>query len=214
MVFLAVLPLAGCFGSDIGTLGFLSAGKEEAGQAVLRKVALYDGDVVVRGPGGYCIDRRTLRPDGRAGFVLVASCESLSGLRGQAVEPVLITVSVLPDMEAGSVLTAEEMANDLAPAEVLAAHESDGLTLVQLSSGGDRILPEGDARHWRGSMAMNGHMIGLALYARKGSPMAGADGRGMLIELAQRIRRASPERPKVPPTSEDAPPAEAAESAL
>lgn len=179
-------------------MGFLTPGRgtvQGAGD-VPRKVALYDGEVVLRAPEGYCIDRPSMRQDGRAGFVLVASCETLSGLRGQAVvEPVLITVSVLPEVPANGRPTPAEMARDLAPAEVLTSLDAGGLTLVRLSAGGDRILPGGDPRHWRGSMVVNGYLIGLALYAREGSPMAGREGRDLLTGMARRIRRASPDRP-------------------
>ncbi len=202
----SVLLLAGCLGSDTGALGFLASGKEDEGRKVLRKVALYDGDVVVRGPRGYCIDRRTLRRRDNGGFVLLASCESLSGMRGEAVEPVLITVSVLPDPPDGEVPaapTAQQIARSMAPAEVLAAHESAELTVVQFASGGDRILPGGDARHWRAGMRLNGHLVALALYAKSDSAMAGPGGRGLLTDVARRMRQASPEL--VPARSGDTP---------
>ena len=60
MLLAAVLPLAGCMAAEPGALGFLSSGSEPATRDALRKVQMYEGDVVVRGPAGYCIDRRTL----------------------------------------------------------------------------------------------------------------------------------------------------------
>lgn len=202
----AVLPLAGCFGPDTGALSFLASGNEEpAARDVLRKVSLYEGDVVVRGPSGYCIDRQTLRKRSTGGFVLLASCESLSGLRGQEVEPVVMTVSVLPDTRGVARPAAEDIARLMAPAKVLAAHETGDVTLVHFASGGEGILPDGDARHWRGGMVLNGHLLGLALYSGKGGPMAGKKGRALLTDLARAIRRASPDRPP-PPPAEAAPP--------
>jgi len=193
----AMLPLAGCFGPEGGALSFLASGNEsqDAVQDVPRKVALYDGDVVVRGPAGYCIDRRSLRgkPDG--GFVLLASCEALSGLRGHAVEPVLMTVSVMPATPGALRPGAGEIARLMAPAEVLASEETADLALVHFASGGDGVLPGGDGRHWRAGMVVNGHIVGLALYARKGGAMAGGDGRALLTDLARGIRRSSRERP-------------------
>lgn len=198
--------LAGCFGPETGSLSFLAAGNEKPAVArdVLRKVELYDGDVVVRGPSGYCIDRKTMRRDRKGDFVLLASCEALSGVRGQGVEPVVMTVSVLPDSRGVAKPTADDIAQLLAPAKVLAAHELKHVTLVHFASGGEGVLPNGDARHWRGGMVLNGHLIGLALYSGKGGKMAGKDGRVLLTELARAIRRSSPARP--------APPAEAAPS--
>lgn len=200
----AVLPLAGCFGPETGALSFLTSGneREKVARDVMRKVALYEGEVVIRPPGGYCIDRRTLRRQKDGGFALLASCESLSGVRGQAVEPVVMTVSVLPNAPEAARPGVAEIARLMAPAKVLASHETTDVTLVQFASGGDGVLPDGDARHWRGGMMLGEHLIGLALYARKGSQMAGKDGRALLTDLARRIRRASPGR--------SAPPREAA----
>lgn len=201
----ATLLLAGCLGGDSGALSFLASGNEPVTSDVLRTVKMYDGDVVVRGPAGYCIDKRTLRRGRNGGFVLLASCESLSGLRGHEVEPLLMTISVLPDAPGATRPTAGEMAQLMAPAEVIATHETTDVTLVHFASGGTGVLEGGDARHWRGGMALNGHLIGLALYARKGSPMAGKDGRALLTDLARTIRRASPSRPVAPPTTETVP---------
>lgn len=198
MVLAAVLPLAGCLGGEPGALGFLASGSEPATRDALRKVSMYEGDVIVRGPAGYCIDRRTLRRGRDGGFVLLASCESLSGLRGHGVEPLLMTITLLPDAPGATRPTPSEMAALMAPAEVIAAHETTDVTLVHFASGGDGVLDGGDARHWRGGMLLNGHLIGLALYARKGSPMAGKDGRALLTDLARSIRRASPARPVAP----------------
>lgn len=191
------LPLMGCFGPETGALSFLASGNEktEVARDVLRKTSLLGGDVVVRGPEGYCVDRRSLRHRDTSGFALLASCESLSGVRGQQVEPVLMTVSVVPGGPEVQRPGATEIAALMAPAQVLAAHEDADLALVHFASGGDGVLPGGDARHWRGGMVVNGYLVGLALYAQKDGAMAGGDGRRLLTELARSIRRASPDRP-------------------
>lgn len=203
----AALPLAGCFGPDSGALSFLSSGGEKAvvQRDVLRKTSLMEGDVVVRGPEGYCIDRRSLRLKRDGGFALLASCEALSGVRGEAVEPVLMTVSVLPGAPGATRPGAAEIAALMAPAEVLATHEDAGLALVHFASGGEQVLPGGDARYWRGGMVVNGHLVGLALYAREGGKMAGKGGRRLVSDLARGIRRASPRRPVAAPAAMPAP---------
>lgn len=197
----------GCFGPESGALSFLASGgeKTEVARDVLRKAALVGGDVVVRGPEGYCVDRRSLRRREEGGFALLASCEALSGVRGEAVEPVLMTVSVLPGAAGTERPAAAEIAALMAPARVLSTHEDAELSLVQFASGGDGVLPGGDPRHWRGGMVVNGHLVGLALYARKGGRMAGPDGRGLLTGLARSIRRASPDHP-VAQANDTAPP--------
>ena len=196
----AILPLAGCFEPQDGALSFLASGHEKVQRDVLRKVPLFGGDVVVRGPSGYCIDRRALRNRKEGGFALLASCETLSGVRGHAVEPVVMTVSVMPVTPAAVRPTIEQITAMMAPAKPLASHQTRDVAMVQFASGGEAVLPGGDARHWRGGMMVNGHMVALALYARKGSPMAGKDGRALMTDLARSIRRSSPKRPVQPQT--------------
>lgn len=199
---LLVLPLAGCLGEQSGALSFLSSGKtEDVARDVLRKVSLYEGDVVVGGPDGYCIDRRSIRRNKSGGFVLLASCESLSGVRGHEVEPILMTVSVLPDEAGDTRPGVAEIAASMAPHQVLAQREGKTLTLVHFAGGGDGRLPGGDARHWRGASVLNGHLLGFALYARKGSVSAGPEGYRMLVELEKVIRQSSPRRPPASPSS-------------
>ena len=187
--------LSGCLGEDSGALSFLSSGKDEnVARDVLRTVELYEGEIVVRGPEGYCIDRKTMRRQSTGGFVLLASCESLSGVRGAEVEPVVMTVSVLPDTGGLPRPKPADVARSLRGAEVLTTHEVGEVAMVQFATGGEGILKQGDARHWRGAMTLNGHLLGFALYARKGSKLAGDEGRNMLSELASTIRRETPPR--------------------
>ncbi|MEQ9258294.1 MAG: hypothetical protein RIG84_04275 [Roseovarius sp.] len=189
----ALLPLAGCLGEESGALGFLSGGRSEpVARDVLRKVELYEGEVVVRGPPGYCIDRKTMRRRETGGFVLLASCEALSGVRGQEVPPVVMTVSVLPGNGGTPHPGVEDVARSVSAGAVLGSVERSDMTLVHLDAGGDQILPGGDPRHWRGAMVLNGHLVGVALYAPLKSPMAGDKGRALLTDLARGLRRESP----------------------
>jgi len=197
VLLLTQIALSGCLGSQGGAFGFLSGGDDDARAQVTRKVALYGGDVVVQGPLGYCVDPDSVRDDGRAAFVLLASCESLSGLRApRSVEPALITVSVLPENSSAAftVPAAAEIVRDMAPAKALATRESAGLSLVQLASGGDALYSGGDKRYWRAAMMINGYLVGLGLYAPEGSPMADKGGGALLIDMAGVLRRANPER--------------------
>lgn len=187
--------LSGCLGSEFASFG---AGGEVQ-RNVVRSVTLYDGEVVVRGPDGYCIDRRSLRDRASQSFVMLASCESLSGVRGKEVEPVIMTLTVLPDRAGASRPSANEIAASLPGTQVLKAVEGDDLSLVHFASGGDQALAGKDPRHWRGAMSVNGHLIGLALYARLGGKMAGEEGQSLLSSLSQNTKSASPLRPKVAP---------------
>lgn len=171
----------------------------------MRTATLYDGDVVVRGPAGYCIDRRSLRKRASEGFVLLASCEALSGLRGVEVEPVIMTLTVSPGQAGTARPTVDEIAASMPDAQVLDRVELKHIALVHFANGGDQALAGKDPKHWRGAMALNGHLIGLALYARAGSETAERGGQRLLSELARNMMTSSPVRPLIAPDAEETP---------
>ncbi|CUH79012.1 dihydroxy-acid dehydratase [Tropicibacter naphthalenivorans] len=200
--------VAGCMGTapvsnpdkaakPAGVFGFLSP----AGQAIspkakkkppLAKVSMARGDVVVAGPSGYCIDPQTVQSRPERGFALIASCFILSnGEAGRIVEPVLVSVTVGPRGEAADLPTPGALAQT-AKAKLLGGDRSSGLVTAHLASGGDKILPGGDARYWRGAFLQNGRMVGLGLYAPKGSVMAGSEGATLLARVKAQIVHLSP----------------------
>ncbi|MFO7759446.1 MAG: hypothetical protein R6V26_13405 [Roseovarius sp.] len=177
----ACLPLAAC----------LASGEPEFPQKALRSVAFHDGAVTVGGPRGYCIDRASISRDAGGRFALLASCESLTGQPGITVAPAVMTVAVLPRGSAVAQPDATAMADALGPNAVLRTDEADGITLVQVANGGETVLPGGDPSHWRASMMINGHIVGLAAYGPNGGEIAGPRGRDLLRELAEALRAAS-----------------------
>ena len=201
-----ILPLAGCLGEGTGEGGLSFRSPPGAANPdevpVLHKIELFRGNVVVAGPRGYCIDSQSLRRGGDGGFVLIASCESLTGKAGQAVAPAVMTVSVLPRRLNAEQPTAADIAAQAAPAEVLAADDGDGISMVRLASGGDALMPGGDPKYWRGGMLINGHVVGLAVYGPKGSAIAGKSGRSTLLALAEILRERSPVKDYTPVAAE------------
>lgn len=175
-LFAALLgPLAGCLAV------------EPAPQAPLRAVALGDGALTVTAPRGYCVDRSSLRgPSGRV--VLLASCERLTGMPGVAVEPAVMTVSILPQAEDAPAPTPEGLARAVAPARVGQSGVMGDLAYAQVIRGDTAPLPGGDPRHWRGARVVAGHLVGLALYAPEGSALGGAEGRALLLALSEGVR--------------------------
>jgi hypothetical protein len=157
----------------------------------MKAVSLFQGDVVVAGPEGYCVDRRSIKQRAQGSFVLLASCESLSGKRGRNVPPAVMTVSVLPQSEETALPKPADLAGGLAPVEVVTR---DDLSLVYLPAGGNVSMPGGDPKHWRGGMVLNGYTIGLAVYGLAGSAASGEAGRQLITGLAARLRGASPVR--------------------
>ncbi len=218
-IFGAFFLLGACMGEETGAgFGFLntSSGGADASRDALSQAEFFGGDVVVRPPRGYCIDRRSLRRGPGGSFALLASCEALTGRPGITVEPALMTVSVMP-VSGGSVQpTAAEITASMAPAQALDQKDGDSLSLVHLDRGGDGVLPGGDPRHWRAGLSVNGHIVALAVYARQGSSLAGRDGQAAISDLAAQMIAASPRRaapaaaPANPPAGETDQPAAAA----
>ncbi len=194
LAFAVFLLLAGCMGEGTeGGLGFLNPPQTAAsGPPPFKQVSLFRGNVVIEGPPGYCIDRQSLRRGADGGFALIASCESLTGAIGTKVAPAVITVSVLPRRLGATQPTAAGLAALAAPARALVLDDGDGISLVQLSQGGNTALADGDPRYWRGGMLINGHVVGLAVYGPKGSKLAGADGRRLMMGMAETLRELSP----------------------
>ncbi len=200
MALAATLPLAGCISPITGgTAQFAQSGGDDQNpqpRKALRRTSMVRGAVIVQGPRGYCIDAESLTSGGvSGGFALLASCESLLGKPADApVEPAIMTVTVLPFSPRPIQPRAHEMAKALAPHHVLDQINGDGLTIVHLATGGTEISSGVDPKHWRGAMLINGHMIGLAVYAPKGSALSDAAGLEVLIGLAEVLREASPVR--------------------
>jgi hypothetical protein len=146
---------------------------------------------VVAGPEGYCVDRDSIKQRAKGSFVLLASCESLSGKRGRNVPPAVMTVSVLPQSSTAVRPKPVELAGNMTPVKTVVG---DNLSLVYLPAGGNDFMPESDPKYWRGGMVLNGYPIGLAVYGLAGSAASGEAGRQLITGLAARLQRASPVR--------------------
>ena len=186
----ATVFVSACIGeTGPGALGLLNP-KEDATEAQ-RELTLYRDRVVVRAPDGYCVDTVHVTRRPVATVVPLATCSSLTGQGYAPVEPALMTVSVLPRRADAQQPSAADLAATFEPAEVTAIEDGDGVALVRVASGGQSRLPEGDPSYWRGAMEINGHLVGLALYGRRGSDLSGQAGRRLILDLAEALRDAS-----------------------
>lgn len=176
---------------SLAACGDLGPGGTSDEPNVVKALALYDGDVVVRGPRGYCVDADSVRRQPSNRLVLLGSCESLSGEPGVTVPLALIVVNVADKQPGRAQPTAATIAASAAPKKPLAAIDTEGLALVHLDAGGELALPGGDPRYWRGGMVINDHLVSLAVYTPRGSTLAGASGRRFITDLARALRSAS-----------------------
>lgn len=187
-----MLPLAACLG-DGGAMGLRAGAAGDAPDAP-RRISFYRGEVVVAGPPGYCIDAKSVQRRAASGFVLMASCGHLSTAPAGAVPPAVITVSILPRDPRAEMPTAAQLAAPWVEVGVAQQVDGDGIALIQVEKGGDGLLPQGDPRHWRGAMLINGHLVGLAVYGEAGAQVSGAAGQAVLVDAAEAMLEASPLR--------------------
>ena len=177
--------------APVVTPGFAAAlrgGTPSPSQApALRQAPLMNGDVLLAGPDGYCIDGATLRDKGRDGFAMLASCRILSGNpQLDRVHPALMTVSVARNARPDDLPGPQGLA-DLTGARLLSGETEGGTVIAHLSGGGDALLDSGDPSHWRAAFLLDGRLVSTALYAPEGSPLAGPDGRELLVALRDRM---------------------------
>ena len=178
-------------GTDSPARGFLAGlvppSDGPAPGRALARVRLAQGDVVVSGPRGYCLDPDSIVNTPARGFALIASCRILTdGRGGPEVPPVLATVSVGSGGTTEALPTADALAQGMSAPLLDQAQYRDAV-LVRLGAGGDTVLPQGDPTHWRAAMIVNGHLVGLAVYAPPGSGMGGSAGRAFLEGTIDRI---------------------------
>ncbi|MBE9636091.1 dihydroxy-acid dehydratase [Salipiger mangrovisoli] len=164
------------------------------GRPPLLRAPLEEGAVVVAGPGGYCIDPVTLDRRAGQGFAVLASCQILSGGEtGAFVDPMMLTVTVGAAGASGTLPSPATMAAEAGQQAISGSALRGGLSLVHLASGGNRVLPEGDPRYWRGAFRLNGRLVLMALYAPRDGALAGSDGAEMLRAVHARMVALSPE---------------------
>lgn len=176
---LGTVFLTGCLAPENGS------GMTE--DVILKEVSLAGGDVVIGGPRGYCIDPATLRKSASRSFALIASCHILSqGKAGTPVVPLIVSVTIGSQNMAQSELPSPEQLAGMAGAGLLAQDVTDGLVLALLDQGGDTVLEDGDSRSWRGVFVMNNRLVGLSLYAPRGSAFTGQPGADFLRSVWRR----------------------------
>ena len=165
---------------------------------VVSSAALLDGDLIVSGPSGFCIDQSL--SDTAQRFVVLGGCDVLS--RGRAVGPgvkAVLTVSVSEDRSA-DIAKQSHLMRALGNPATLDTMSAEGAYLVQIANGGDRYLPDGDPVYWQGVTTVNGYLVMMSALSEPDGVATKRAGGNLLLNLAQRIRLSSPDRilPKPP----------------
>ncbi|KAJ56991.1 hypothetical protein ACMU_00425 [Actibacterium mucosum KCTC 23349] len=195
---LSPLVLAGCLGDINGTVP----------AAVTRSVM--DGQVVVAGPDGYCVDPRATRENRDEAFVLLASCSSVSATPS-ATAPFaksLITVTVTRPAQTGefdaSLSGAEAffrssdgrsaiaMDGDPSGVSLVSTETTDDMFVLQAELS-DNGRAEGLGRNqWRAIFVVNDNLLSASVMSLASSELSAETGMAILQALVRKIRATSP----------------------
>lgn len=182
-----VLTLSGCLAADTGSERGLAKPK-----VALASATIVPDKLVVKGPKGFCIDRRSLKSGRSGGFALLVSCAALDEeARGIGLETAILTLQAQPQSKEAARAEAGSLARAFAGIQPIYQENGDGMSLVHLAQGGDVIIPNGEPKHWRAALNFNGYLVGLALYSEKGGVASGGTGKALLIEFAEAVLAAN-----------------------
>jgi len=164
---------------------------------VANAVTVRDGGVTIAAPSGFCIDDGMSKP--ADGFVVLGGCDVIT--RGKAFGPVnnaIIVVSV--SEERADALAGTKRLASMVGGNALVTKYEEGVSLVQLETGGDAYIPNGDPKHWHGIATVNGFFVLMSVYSEEGGTASHASGGDLILALTQNIRLNSPFRmlPKPP----------------
>ena len=185
----AALLLAACEPGD-----FVSVGPSSD---VANSVQVRNGGVTIAAPSGFCIDDGMSKP--AEGFVVLGGCVVIT--RGKAFGPVnnaIIVVSVSEDR--ADALAGTKRLASMVGGNALVTKYEEGVSLVQLETGGDAYIPNGEPKHWHGIATVNGYFVLMSVYSEVGGTASRKSGGDLILSLAQNIRLNSPFRmlPKPP----------------
>ncbi len=206
---LAAVFLAAC--EDLPTIE--TSGQSITTRKVSDSVVLAGGDVVVKGPRGYCIDRQSSRLASDPAFVLLGNCASLSGDPESGIPGILgiLTASVTKRGAAsefdGAALDQMRgfferangralLARDGNPASV-DVHDSvarNGVLFLRLNDQSDNVAPGLSSQYWRGLFVLNGRLVTISFFDFADNAHSTGASFDTLAAFLDSIRNATPKR--------------------
>lgn len=187
-----VLAVTACFAltacdalPSLPVLDSLSA-PDDAPVVALSQSKMANGAFTLVPPQGFCIDKSSLKQR----FALMARCDTLGIADGAAGAPVgIITASVTPVASPDTLPSPTETADALKLARVTNVHTD--LNTVTFRAEGIAPSKDMDPAHWRGTVRIGGHLLGIAIYGPKNGRAVSAEGLGLMNSLIRRSREAT-----------------------
>ncbi len=195
----ALLALIAC--DDVG-LDF--ATQSDGTTAGIRTLSMFSGTVRVRGPEGYCIDRRASRA--RTGFAVLAGCARVSDAQLLPTLDGLLTVQVgapgsalvsgqeavlagLFSEAAGRRLLSE--GGDGATVTVYGVDRRAGLVVVQFADAASLPIEGVQGAGWRAFIDLGDRLATVSLRGLADAPLSDDDGDLLIRSAAAALREAN-----------------------
>ncbi|MHC0052150.1 hypothetical protein [Actibacterium sp. D379-3] len=180
----------------------LSGCMQVPGGTAPEKIAVAQGDVVVAGPRGYCVDTRATGGD----FVLLASCASVTGDADapRPRVPALLTATVTQQTTGEAPISAQTgqlkaffaspagraaLARDgrAESVRVIRTSTRDGVFIIHARDSSPDSTPGLSEDVWRAIFDVNGQIVSASVSALEGHPISDDAGLATLSGFAARI---------------------------
>ncbi|MDA7427799.1 hypothetical protein PGB28_04955 [Primorskyibacter aestuariivivens] len=196
---LLLWTLAACTLTAPGN-GFLSGGDRSETPKALTRATLGGGDVILRGPDGWCIEPSSLRSRTSDNFASLAGCHALTqGASGTPVPYGILTVAVSAPRAPGDVDVQQALRQAVSDQPLISTSIEDGVALVHLAPERSATAEGLGDPHWRGVFVQGRRVVMLAAYGPENGAISGKDGGRLLLDLAGSIRASSPDLPEAKP---------------
>jgi hypothetical protein len=165
-----------------------------------------EANVVVTGPAGYCIDRRSVSERDQGSFVLLASCDSLArGRRAQnQSEPLLLTASVsgVPGVVGDTAVLKQFFASKSGRQALSRDGRESTVEVLQMFRRGDAFILHardtssglGDGLrqdYWRAFVEVKDHIVTASAIPFQNEPVSDDEALSVLSSFLERIHSAS-----------------------
>lgn len=180
-------------------------------------------DVIIAAPRGFCIDREVSQIGGDTAFVLLGSCQAVSGSRRGAAPPykALLTASVSAATENGQVadslngmdrffrsetgLTALSRDADPTRVEVLETFQQDDMFFLRARDTSTGVVPGAASDYWRAYFDLPGQIVSVSVIGFADDPLAPEKGLEIVREFAGMIRQRNGGADMLAPPPDDTP---------
>lgn len=151
------------------------------------RVKLVQGEVIVRAPEGYCVERSSRSAKD---FVLLGDCNVLrkTSTHLKPYERGLLSVSV------GDILPTPPTIGEVTETldQIGDTKRRGKIVTVLVPEGGDRLVPGADSVYWRGVTIVNNRVVTIAAFGPPYSDISLGRGQNLVTELAANIQAESP----------------------